>query len=355
LLGPDFFILNSGGEGSVVHNPTANEYLLTGRGQGVHGRRVGPGGSLLGPEITIAVGGAEAPNGQVAYNGNANEYLATWRDQVAANLKARRIASDGSLVGNTIVVSPNFPSSFDPTASVAFDPDRNRYLIVFALLSSNEIRGQFVAGSGQLDGVNFPIVQGLRTRPIPYVAYSASAQAFVVVWNEAGDIQGRLLSAEGALVGSPLMISAGTASGGPRSAYNSRTGEVLVVWSDTRNLSRGSGEEDIYAQRIAIVSCVLCVLVPTTFTRSAGKVSRETREFAADPSASYVLVIHDDGQPNTAAQVTLNGVTIVNEKALRQPGINELRISVTLEMLNHLSVTALGSAGAYVTLSIRRT
>lgn len=356
LLGPDFFILNSGFEGSVVHNPTTNEYLLTGRNPGVRGRRVGSGGALLGQEITIAVGGAEAPNGQVAYNGNANEYLATWRDQVAANLKARRIASDGSLVGNAIVVSPSFPNSFDPTASVAFDPNRNRYLIVFGLFSSNEIWGQFVAaGSGLLDGVNFPIARGLRTRPVPYVAYSASAQVFVVVWNEAGDIQSRLLSAEGARIGSPLLISAGTASGDPRSVYNSRTGEVLVVWSDRRNVSRGSGEEDIYAQRIAIVSCAICVLAPTTFTRGVGKVSHETREFVADPSAFYVLVIHDDGQPNTSAHVRLNGVTIVNETVLRQPGINELRIPVTLETLNRLTVTALGNAGAYVTLSIRRT
>lgn len=261
LLGGDFFILGDdplaggggGNEFSMTYNPTANEYLVTGRGRGVRGRRVSNTGTLLGgAEIVISAACCTAPNGQVAYNPNANEYLATWRDQLETemDLKGRRISAGGALVGDEIVISPAFPESGRPTASVAFDPTNDRYLVVFGVFQEMEILGQFVSSSGEMIGANFPIADGLANRAIPSVVYSSKDRAFLVVWREGGDIAGQLLSDNGSLIGAPLVITQGTASGNPSLAYNTEKGEFLVVWPDNRNMEQG--EEDIFAQLVGL-------------------------------------------------------------------------------------------------------
>lgn len=151
-LGPDFFIQISGRENSIAYNTNDNEYLVTARGLGVQAQRVSNSGTLTGNVIVLPTAGSAAPNGQVAYNPNANEYLATWRDQTNDILKGQRISDSGALLGPIIVISPSFPGSGRFTASVAFDPTKDRYLAIFGRFQVNEILGQLVSGSGTLIG-----------------------------------------------------------------------------------------------------------------------------------------------------------------------------------------------------------
>lgn len=261
LLGGDFFILGddptagggAGGEFSIAYNPTANEYLVTGRGRGVRGRRISSSGSLLGgAEIVIAAGGSLAPNGQVVYNLNADEYLATWRDQVAQNLQGQRISAPGTLLGNVILNSPLFPEIGRSTASVVFDPTNDRYLVVFGVFQEREILGQFISSSGQLIGTNFTIAAGLASRANPYVVQSSIDNIFLVVWREENNIVGHLLSDNGSPIGDAVVIAQGTAFGDPRVAPNTAIGEFLVIWPDNRNITLG--EPDIFAQLIGITT-----------------------------------------------------------------------------------------------------
>src|SRR5262249_14513426 len=140
-----------------------NDYLAVGRSfasgpiPGIFGQIVSNAGSLVGIEIPIATDGAPGPNGQVSYNPATNEYFATWRDQVALNLKGQRISSTGVLLGNPIIISPLFPETDNPVASIALDPANNRYLVVFANPQGTEIWGQFVSSAGALIGSNFLI------------------------------------------------------------------------------------------------------------------------------------------------------------------------------------------------------
>jgi uncharacterized repeat protein (TIGR01451 family) len=258
-LGSDFSILGGGEEVSIAYNPTATEYLVTARGLGIQGRRVSGGGSPIGSEITIATAGAPAPNGQVVYNPNHNEYLATWCDQEAQNLQGQRISANGSLVGSPIVISSLYPESSRPTASVAFDPINDRYLVTFGRFQGMDIWGQFVSSSGTLIGTNFTIATGLASRAVPYVAYSNADHVFVIVWRQGDDIVAQLLSDEGSLVGDPLAIASGTASSDPTLAYNSQTGGFLVVWSDKRNIPLG--EADIFGQLIGVCRGAICLAI----------------------------------------------------------------------------------------------
>jgi hypothetical protein len=209
---------------------------------------------LVGSETVVATAGSPAPNGQVVYNPNANEYLATWRNQSANNLQAQRISASGALLGGPIIISPVFPRG-EYAAGVAFDPTLNRYLVVFSEIGANNIMAQFVSGSGALIGVNFYLAFGLEGDPgTPHVAYSPIDRAFLIVSREGGNIVGRLLSGDGGMMVPPLVIASGTALGDPSLAYNSNTGEFLVVWSDDRNASLG--EKDIYARLLDIARVV---------------------------------------------------------------------------------------------------
>jgi hypothetical protein len=186
----------------------------------------------------------------VAYNPNASEYLATWRDQTDDNLQGRRISANGAFLGGPFVISPVFPGS-NRAASVAFDPGNDRYLAVFREFAEANLLGQFVTASGGRLGSTFTIASGLEEPARPYIAYSPIDRVFVIVSREGSDVAARLLSEHGTVLGPPLVIASGTATTEPAIAYNSRTGEFLVVWPDDRNESLG--EMDMYAQVLDIV------------------------------------------------------------------------------------------------------
>jgi hypothetical protein len=266
-LGGAFHISEAGDEISSAYNSTNNEYLVTGRAAGISGQIVSNSGSLVGGGIVISTVGAPAPNGQVIYNPTINEYFATWRDQVDENLKGHRISATGVLIGTPILISPFFPESSSPTASIAFDPANNRYIIVFARFQGMEIWGQLVSSSGALIGSNFLIQTVSSPIETPSVAHSSIDNAFFLVWRDGNNVVGQLLSETGALLGSPLVIVNGTAGPGfilehpPQTVHNTTTGDFLVVWQDDRNVAQG--EQDIFAQLVGIASSTSTTLVYT--------------------------------------------------------------------------------------------
>lgn len=249
LIGSDFFISTGGLEIITAYNSTDNQYLSSGRASGIRGRRVSNTGHTIDGEFTIASAGAPAPNGEIAYNPIANEYFATWRNQTNQNLQGQRLSATGSLLGSAVLISPIFPSS-GRAASIAFNPDANQYLVIFGEFQDTEIMGQLISSSGSLIGGNFLIASGLSSSPSPSLRYSANDQAYLAAWRNGFTITAQLLNNDGTLSGDPLSIAAGTTTGRPRIAYNNTNGEFILVWSDNRNI--GSGQEDIFAQRIEV-------------------------------------------------------------------------------------------------------
>jgi hypothetical protein len=260
LTGNAFHISDAGLEISSAissaYNSQDNSYLVIGRSfasgpvPGIFGQIVSPLGFPVDNEIPIATVGAPAPNGQVIYNPNTNEYFATWRDQVDENLKGQQISASGTLIGNPIVISSVFPGSSNPTASIAFDPDNDRYLVVFVMFQGTEVLGQFISSAGELIGANFPIGM-LDSGETPSVVYSRIHNIYLIVWRNDNDIVARLLSETGDVIGNTLLITKrSTAVMGPRTVQNIKTGEFLVVWPDNRNFSKG--RPDIFAQLIRV-------------------------------------------------------------------------------------------------------
>src|SRR5207247_4644781 len=136
-----------------------------------------------------------------------------------------------------------FPVSYNPTASIAFDPANNRYLIVFARLQGTEIWGQFVSSSGGLIGSNFLIQAVSSPIDTPTVAHSSIDNVFFLVWRDGNDVIGQLLSETGGVLGSPLIIANGTAGGAgllkaPTTVHNTTTGASLAVCRGKRKTGK---------------------------------------------------------------------------------------------------------------------
>jgi hypothetical protein len=244
---------------AVAYNSISGEYLVVwedirgGTIRDIYGQRVSSSGALLGSEIPIstASGGQYSP--KVAYNGTSGEYLVVWGDArngtTNYDIYGQRVSSSGALLGSDIAISTASGNQYLP--AVAYNSTIGDYLVAWQDPRSGNIRdiyGQRVSSSGALLGSEIPISTDSGDQSSPQVAYNSASGEYLVVWTDprgSGDIYGQRVSGDGGLSGSEIGIS--TASGyqnTPQVAYNSASGEYLVVWTDNRNL-------DAYGQRVS--------------------------------------------------------------------------------------------------------
>lgn len=102
---------------------------------------------------------------------------------------------------------------------------------------------------------------------------------------------------------------------------------------------------------VVVAPCAECAYGDVRFTRTLG-VRYEQADFTADPAASWVLVVTDDGAATTGAEVLLNGVQRVSRTDLLGAGETEVRIPVTLQASNRLLVRMHGPLGASAVVRI---
>jgi hypothetical protein len=179
----------------------------------------------------------------IAYNPERQEYLVVWNHDRPHpqddDIYAQRVAWNGRLVGPRFAVTG--PGAQCRYPDVVYNPTQKQYLVVWEEYDGTRFRiqGQRLTDTGQLVTPRIPISdpdsQGCYR---PAVAYALVADRYLVVWNTSqttGDgIEGQALSTTGALLGSNLVIAAGTEQLGyhynPDVAYNRSRDEYLVVW-----------------------------------------------------------------------------------------------------------------------------
>lgn len=277
---------------AVVYNPAVNQYLVVWQderpdavpGRDIYGQRLAADGTFAGGNFRVddpGPDGASAGSPAVAVNPGTGEYLVVWEDWRAAefplwggSIYGARLSADGTRLGPDFEVG--FGSSENVSPQAAYHPVADRFLVVWTGIhwadeeleddvDCSEIFGQFVSPAGARLGSDFLIsAAGCVSWPgAPGVTRLASAPYhFLVVWEEEGgagrgrDIFGRRVVvsnlAMSGPVGSPFHISGRGATGDethPRPALNAQTGELVVVWKDTRNqATRGP---DIYGRRLS--------------------------------------------------------------------------------------------------------
>ena len=234
--------------------------------------RVGSDGTPIGSEFGIATSDKYEFSPAVTYNPTANEFLVVWEhwDTVDDHdIYARRVGSDGSLIGSDISIATLINSESNP--DVAYNSADDEYLIVWERREGSgdashlDVYGQRLDADGSLLGEPLLIGYGLLNQLAPTVAYGSVNGLYLVAWqdhmlqvgSEAAststhfefDIYGQRIAHNGSLVGDQIAISTWEYDQiKPRLAFNSAANEFLVVWEDHH---WGWGNAlDIYGQRV---------------------------------------------------------------------------------------------------------
>jgi hypothetical protein len=218
----------------------------------IRGQRVGPGGSLVGGDIGIftAIGDQRYP----AVAGKSGQCLVVCADYGNGDIWGQRVASNGTLVGARIQISPTTLYA-DRYPDVAYASDADKYLVVWTDNPDDDpdtgwnIYGKLVGSNGVL-GAQIDISTTIPGQYYPKVAYSCVQNEFLVVWKENNDIYGQRVSSGGTLAGGNFAICTAVDNQSyPAVAYDSLGSQYLVVWDDHRN-DAATGK-DIYGQRVA--------------------------------------------------------------------------------------------------------
>ena len=314
LIGNDFFIADGGFEGRIAYSSTANEYFVTARKiEEIVGQRISNIGALIGSPANFGDPSSSAPNGHVVYNAIEDEFFATYRNQGIGRLEGQRILSSGSLAGNPTIISTLFPGSTQKNEGrIAFDPTRNRYLVVFDLFQEDGIVGQFVSSDGQPVGSSFYIASAGSGAN---VAYNGINDCFLVAWTD-DFITGRLVSGGGELSSDTFIISTETSSCGPPGlAYNSQTSEFLVTWAD----SRDTNDENIFGQLVYISASnqppeAICQDVTVSTDPGLCTADASIDDGSFDPDGDEITLDQEPPGPYPLG-VTVVTLTVTDDKA----------------------------------------
>ena len=217
------------------------------------------GQSLDGNGFAVTTGTRDQTLPAVAWS-DGSSGLVVWQDRRAGNfdILAAVVADDGSVMAGDIAVCDE-PSD-QIRASVAFDPERSVYLVVWSDRrggpGDHDIFAARVDTSGNvLDPDGLAVSSATGSQLTPDVAYAGDE--FLVVWEDrrvgpGGDIYGARVSADGSLQvadAEGIELAGGEASQG-RPSVTASAGAFAVAWSDG-DLGAPTGL-DILARRVQL-------------------------------------------------------------------------------------------------------
>jgi len=247
-------------EPTVVWNSARDEFLVVwedfrnGGDRDIYGQRMLGDGHLAGDNFAVVIGEHDQTDPGLLYNSTDGGYLLLWHLLQQGNYRVfcQRLSAAGTPLGSPAQIpSPQGRQQWIPGG--AYNSVRNEYLVVWEDVSSAEIVGQRMAGSGEALGGSI-IVSG-RPQPQwtpPFVTFNPVWDEYLVVWDDLQncDVFGQIVTADGEIRGENVAIT--TAPGRQFASdviYNEARDEYLVVWTDERNLdAQGS---DVYCQRVS--------------------------------------------------------------------------------------------------------
>jgi hypothetical protein len=243
----------------------------------IHARLVSADGSPEGGVIDISVVTTYETSPAVAYNSATNEWLVVWEsatDVHNRDINAAVVDADG-VVQNEFTIASGLDDQANP--SVAFGSLYEEYLVVWEDLAYTSedlnLLARRVAGDGSPIGEAFPISTAAYEQMLPELVYNPDYDEFMIVWEDhrwawgdAADIYGQRVSVEGALVGGNFGISweSGNLLLNPEVAYNTNTQEYLVTWEYEHSLL----DHDIYQRRVSSTATLPGAEIPVSIDAS---------------------------------------------------------------------------------------
>jgi hypothetical protein len=197
--------------------------------------------------------GSQSWNPAVAYDPETNRYLVVYEHVTEVfdyQIFGRIVTPDGTALGNPFLISDAGTTQRYPCISRGTD---GKFLVVWRDDRSTytEIYGRFINPNGTPEGNELLLSAGNGNKHRPWVAHSSARGRFLVVWedtrNGSSDIYGQMVNEGGSLYDINFALADNDASQmDPAVAYDSGNDRFLVVWTDDRNFA-DSGL-DIYAQ-----------------------------------------------------------------------------------------------------------
>jgi len=147
------------------------------------------------------------------------------------------LSVQGGPIGSWFAISSPLSGGDHLGASIAYNSQRQEYLVVFWNVDTNWVWGQRVARNGTLVGAPITIT-GDSNGHAPDVAYNSQHDEYLVVWKHidatSWSIKARRVAANGSLPGGVVTVASGsiadTYGTGPTVAYASTADRYLVIY-----------------------------------------------------------------------------------------------------------------------------
>ena len=127
------------------------------------------------PSFQISSGDCQAINPDVVFNSNNGEYMVVWEnwDCTQAGIYGQRFDEEGQLISPTIPVS-----TVGSAPQIAYDPDLNRYLVVWN--GGGHLQGQLVGANGAMSG---GVINLANNGEVNEMVYSPVTDNYVVLYS----------------------------------------------------------------------------------------------------------------------------------------------------------------------------
>jgi len=311
---------------ALAYNPAAGEYLVAWEQEyspsdhDIYARRVDGNGAPLGAEIPVAIPITVERDPAVAC-GPSGQCLVVWSgdDGTYQRIYGQRLAPDGTPFGEPIAIGSASNIQWSP--AVAHDPASGQYLVVWQhnLFGDEnfDIHGRRVADDGSLLGEEIAISTWEYDQVRPRLAFNASTAQFLVVWEDHHwgwgddwDVYGQRVNPDGSLAGGSFAISwdGPEHRESPDVAYKAAVGEYLVAWEYE---ARGD-DHDVYCRRVLGDGTLPDAEVPLSILGSF-----ESRPALASDQALAYLVAWEDDRDGVSQGINIYGEIV----ALQPPPI----------------------------------
>jgi len=258
----------------VIFNPAEREYLVVYTDRDIfnppYKNNIGfilneDGTPRVGPfPVGSQLGDMYAPTG--VYNSADNTYLIVWEDfrnvtdwLQPCDLYGVLLDADGEMIVEIEIVDDH-PSRHDQrTPEVAYNPDRNEFLVVWqknaeaGVLGDTSIYGLIIGPDGTPAGSKFVIVNAPRTQNMPQILYVEDMEKYFITWFDTRndgrpeedpwflspnlDIYARWLDPSGEPVGDEITITEEEGwQYSPYMAYNPVMKRFLIAWYEYGSL-----------------------------------------------------------------------------------------------------------------------
>ena len=239
---------------AVAYNAAPGYFLVTwqdaraGDAADVYARAVEGGTGTLADEFPVYTGEDDQYIPAAAANGIDGEYLVVWQEGAGGDISGQRTVADATK-GDPFTIT--VVSGAQQAPAVAYDPEENAYLVVWAHSNgaNDDVRGRMVAAEGELVGSEITITASAADEQYPAVAANG-AGGYVVAWQSGAtnsDIAAAVVDRAGQVLGSGVetLAAATNTQAAPALSYDAARGRYLAVWADWRNTAEGP---DVYGQ-----------------------------------------------------------------------------------------------------------